>query len=199
MFEIVHLIEQLQGDEYLKCIAICSPKMVDAHIWAMTLNTRILNSQIYFERYIDVIDKLEKPYKEKIIKLLLDVKNDNPKRFAEKVDLICKRIIDYIKTYIGTAKGVNEFIISTNKPFPYTIMSVKEKYASLNCFREENGPGYSSVNNAPLFDADGISIFYTNTDSEEIEVANYSIIKMEDAISAIKEFFETEELPKCIE
>lgn len=93
MFEIVHLIEQLQGDEYLKCIAICSPKMVDAQIWAMTLNKRILNSQIYFERYIDVIDKLEKPYKEKIIKLLLDVKNDNPKRFAEKVDLICKRIM----------------------------------------------------------------------------------------------------------
>lgn len=98
-----------------------------------------------------------------------------------------------------TAKGVNEFIISTNKPFPYIIMSVKEKYASLNYFREENDPGYSSVNNTPLFDADGISIFYTNTDSEEIEVANYSIIKMEDAISAIKEFFETEELPKCIE
>lgn len=93
MFEIIHLIEQLQGDEYLKCIAICSPNMVGAHEWAMTLNKRIINSERYFEKYIDVIDKLEKAYKEKILKLLLDVKNDNPKRFAEKVDLMCERIM----------------------------------------------------------------------------------------------------------
>ena len=65
--------------------------MVGAHEWAMTLNKRIINNQLYFEKYIDVIDKLEKPYKEKILKLLLDVKNDNPKRFTEKVDLIYKR------------------------------------------------------------------------------------------------------------
>lgn len=55
------------------------------------------------------------------------------------------------------------------------------------------------VNDAPVLDADGISIFYTNTDSEEIEVANYSIIEIEDAVSAVEEFFETLQLPKCIE
>ncbi len=91
MFGIIHLIEQLEMDGYLKCIALCSPDMVGAHEWAMTLNKRIINNQLYFEKYIDVIDKLEKPYKEKILKLLLDVKNDNPKRFTEKVDLIYKR------------------------------------------------------------------------------------------------------------
>ena len=48
-------------------------------------------------------------------------------------------------------------------------------------------------------DADGISIFYTNTDSEEIEVANYSIVKIVDVVSAVEEFFETLQLPKCIE
>ena len=42
-------------------------------------------------------------------------------------------------------------------------------------------------------------IFYTNTDSEEIEAANYSIVKIEDAVSAVEEFFETLQLPKCIE
>lgn len=93
MFEIIHLIEQLQGDEYLKCIAICSPNMVDAHGWAMTLNKRILNSPKYYERYIDVINKVEQTDKEKILKLLLDVKNDNPKRFAGKVDLIYERVM----------------------------------------------------------------------------------------------------------
>lgn len=98
-----------------------------------------------------------------------------------------------------TEKGVNEFIISTNEKFPYMIMSVKGEYACLSYFREEDDPGYSSVNNVPILDKDGISIFYTNTDSEEIEVANYSIIKIEDAVSAVKEFFETQQLPKCIE
>lgn len=93
MFGIIHLIEQLQGEEYLKCIAMCSPDMVEAPEWAMTLNKRIINSQKYFEKYIDVIDKLEKEYKEKILRLLLDVKNDNPKRFAEKIDLIYERIM----------------------------------------------------------------------------------------------------------
>ena len=93
MFEIIHLIEQLQGDEYLKCIAICSPGLVEAHEWAMTLNKRIINSQRYFKKYIDVIEKLEKADKEKILKLLLDVKNDNPNRFAAKVDLIYEKVM----------------------------------------------------------------------------------------------------------
>ena len=73
------------------------------------------------------------------------------------------------------------------------------KGCCLNYFREEDDPGYSSVNANPVLDAEGISIFYTNTDSEEIEVANYSIVKMEDAVSAVEEFFETLQLPKCIE
>ena len=47
MFGIIHLIEQLQGEEYLKTIAICTPDMKDAHDWAMTLNKRIINSQKY--------------------------------------------------------------------------------------------------------------------------------------------------------
>ncbi len=98
-----------------------------------------------------------------------------------------------------TEKGVNEFIISMNEQFPYMIIAVREKYACLSYFREEDDPGYSSINTNPILDADGISIFYTNTDSEEIEAANYSIVKIEDAVSAVEEFFETLQLPKCIE
>ena len=41
MFGIIHLIEQLEMDGYLKCIALCSPDMVGAHEWAMTLNIGI--------------------------------------------------------------------------------------------------------------------------------------------------------------
>lgn len=49
-----------------------------------------------------------------------------------------------------TEKGVNEFIISTDEPYPYMIMSVKEKYAHLGYFKEDDDPGYSSVNNEPV-------------------------------------------------
>ena len=91
MFGIIHLIEQLQGEEYLKTIAICTPDMKDAHDWAMTLNKRIINSQKYFEKYIEIIGELEKDYKKKILKLLVDVKNDNPKRFGDKIDMLIER------------------------------------------------------------------------------------------------------------
>ena len=33
----------------------------------------------------------EKDYKEKILKLLVDVKNDNPKRFGNKIDMLIER------------------------------------------------------------------------------------------------------------
>ena len=93
MFGMIHLMEQLQGEEYLKKLAICTPDMRDAHDWAMTLNKRIINSQKYFEKYIEIIVELEKEYKEKILKLLLDVKNDNHKRFAEKIDMLIEQAL----------------------------------------------------------------------------------------------------------
>lgn len=43
MFGIIHLMKQLQGEEYLRKIAICTPDMKEAHDWAMTLNKRIIN------------------------------------------------------------------------------------------------------------------------------------------------------------
>lgn len=88
MFGMIHLIEQLVGEDYLKCIAISTPKMTEANEWALTLNERILNSEKYFNMYVDVIKSLESGYKEKILEFLIDVKNDCPERFGEKVDLI---------------------------------------------------------------------------------------------------------------
>ena len=74
-------------------IAICTPDMKEAHDWAMTLNKRIINSQKYFEKYIEIIGDLEKEYKEKILKLLVDVKNDNPKRFGDKINMLIERTV----------------------------------------------------------------------------------------------------------
>lgn len=92
MFEMIHLIEQLISEEYLKCIALCTPAMKEAHDWAMTLNKRIINSQKYFEKYIEVINGLKQEDKEKILNLLADVKQDNPKQFSEKVDMLCEKV-----------------------------------------------------------------------------------------------------------
>lgn len=64
-----------------------------AHDWAMTLNKRIINSPKYFEKYIEIINELEGKYKGKILELLVDVKNDNPKRFGEKIDTLFERVI----------------------------------------------------------------------------------------------------------
>lgn len=91
MFGLVHFIEQFPRDEYLKCIAMCTPDMTDAHEWAMILNKRILNCQEYFAQYTEIITALEKPDQTKIINLLMDVKGDHPDRFGEKVDHILEK------------------------------------------------------------------------------------------------------------
>lgn len=96
MFGLVHLMEQLERDEYLKCIAVCTPNMVEAPVWAKLLNKRIINNQQDFMEYITVIRNLDVHSKEKILSLLKDVKNDNPQRFGEKVNLI-----------VSTAMGTN--------------------------------------------------------------------------------------------
>lgn len=88
MFGLVHVIEQLERDEYLKCIAKCTPNMEEAPEWAKLLNKRILNSQQDFNEYITIIINLDVHSKDKILTLLKAIKNDNPQKFGEKVDLI---------------------------------------------------------------------------------------------------------------
>ncbi len=49
------------------------------------------------------------------------------------------------------------------------IVSVKNNYASLSYFYEENDAGYISINNTPFFNNDeDITIFYTDNGSTEI-------------------------------
>lgn len=98
-----------------------------------------------------------------------------------------------------TEKGVNEFIISLDSPYPYIIISVNGNKACLSYFRYDDDPGFHSINNAVKSYENGITIFYTNTEDEEIEVENCAIVTIEQAVKAVEEFFLTEQLPKCIE
>ena len=57
MFGLVHMIEELPIEGYLRKIAVCTPNMNDAQEWAMTLNRRILNSPDRFSEKVDYIYK----------------------------------------------------------------------------------------------------------------------------------------------
>ena len=92
MFGLIHLIEQLPGEGYLKKIALCTPEMKDGREWALTLNRRILNSPQDLEMYADVIKSLTEAQRQRLFVLFEDIKNDNPDRFMEKVEYIYKKI-----------------------------------------------------------------------------------------------------------
>ena len=70
MFSLVHLVEQNDGDEYLRKIALLTPEMDGAREWAKMLNRRILNSGPHSERYRKIIGTLGDSQKEKITALL---------------------------------------------------------------------------------------------------------------------------------
>ncbi|MBP1903789.1 hypothetical protein J2Z32_000401 [Paenibacillus turicensis] len=100
---------------------------------------------------------------------------------------------------VRTEKGVNEFIISSKEYYPFIMMSVKDDYATISYFDKEDESSFVSIGFNTDLEQDGITIFYTNTDKEEIAVENGFILPYSKATMVIKEFFETIRLPKCIE
>jgi hypothetical protein len=100
---------------------------------------------------------------------------------------------------VRTEKGVNEFIISSKEYYPFIIMSVKNDYAVISYFDKEDESSFVSIGGDTNLEQDGITIFYTNTEKEEIAVENGFILPFSRATKVIKEFFETMRLPKCIE
>lgn len=100
---------------------------------------------------------------------------------------------------VRTEKGVNEFIISAKEYYPFIIMSGKDDYATISYLDKEEESSFVSVGGNADLEQDGITIFYTNTDKEEIAIENGFILPCSKATMVIKEFFETMRLPQCIE
>lgn len=98
-----------------------------------------------------------------------------------------------------TEKGVNEFWLNLPTEYPCMNLVVKNNYASLLYIPEDGHPGFISIGHDTDLDEYETSTFYTNTDQEEISVANYTILPFSIALNAVKEFFETKEMPKLIE
>lgn len=76
----------------------------------------------------------------------------------------------------------------------------KQAYAYVHYFESEGVPVVQNISNKRTNLKDGrMSIFYTNTDKEEVVIENRSIIDIEKAIEIVKEFYSSKALPKCVE
>lgn len=95
--------------------------------------------------------------------------------------------------------GVNEFWISGEEENPCLAVLVNNDYANLTYFPDDGHPGFQSIGMETGLDQHEISIFYTNTPEEEIEVNNDTVIPFSKALEAAKEFFTSTGMPKSIE
>ena len=95
--------------------------------------------------------------------------------------------------------GVNEFWISGENNYPYLGLLVNNELASLGYFSSNDGSIFSSVGTDTELDLGQMTVFYTNTPTEEIGVSNNMVIPIYMALMAVNEFLNTYELPVCIE
>ncbi len=96
-------------------------------------------------------------------------------------------------------KEVNEFWIYGQDRYPCLSIMVNGEYAYMHFFPEHKQPGFQPIGMNTDLPEGEISIFYTNTVDEEIEIINDFVIPFSTAVTAAKEFFTTLEIPKCVE
>ena len=109
-------------------------------------------------------------------------------------DAVCETMEDLEKALAQSVNGVNEFfIVKEHTMFPYLTVLVNGAYAYVYCVPTEEAagsPAFSEDAETGL-DPDGISIFYINTPTEEIEIYNDYVIPKELAVQVVKDFAET--------
>ncbi|HDX9608715.1 TPA: hypothetical protein ROY11_005926, partial [Bacillus cereus] len=82
MFGLVHFIEDFEMEKYLTEMPKALPKMVEnAKEWAMLLNIRILNNDLYRSEYAKILVGMNNDIKLTVINLLNEIISDDPKRF----------------------------------------------------------------------------------------------------------------------
>lgn len=107
-----------------------------------------------------------------------------------------EEVFDVLK--IRFNESVNEFWITDDeKENPCLAVLVNNDMANVTFFPSDGHPGFQSAGNDK--DAEGYTVFYTNTPEEEIEISNDMIITFEQAVQAVEEFFVTKSKPLCIE
>ncbi|WP_242214101.1 Imm30 family immunity protein [Bacillus cereus group sp. BfR-BA-01383] len=82
MFGLVHFIEDFEMEKYLTEMPKALPKMLEsAKEWAMLLNIRILNNDLYRSEYAKILVGMNNDIKLTVINLLNEIISDDPKRF----------------------------------------------------------------------------------------------------------------------
>ena len=115
---------------------------------------------------------------------------------------LCTTWDEVAQTLEQTVDGVNEFfIVAEHTMFPYLAVLVKGDYAVVDCVPNETDAGLMAFSDDTPTDLppDGISIFYTNTPTEEIEFYNDYVIPKTLAWAVVKDFVETGEMSNCVE
>ena len=115
---------------------------------------------------------------------------------------VCATIDDVENVLNQSVNGVNEFLIAqNNNMYPYLTVLINGLYANVTLVSSEESAGFEAFSDDTKmdFDPDGISIFYTNTPSKEIEISNDYVIPKNLAIQIAKEFVDTGNLSDCVE
>ncbi len=115
---------------------------------------------------------------------------------------VCDTLDDVLKTLDQSIDGVNEFyIVQEHTLFPYLTVLTNGPYAYVTCVPTEEAAGSQAFSDDVEMDLDpdGISVFYTNTHSEEIEIYNDYVIPKNLAVQIVKDFVETGKMSDCVE
>lgn len=93
----------------------------------------------------------------------------------------------------------NEFELRGNKEYPFMTILVKDEWACVHFFENEDDCGHYASSNEKVLDEDGYTVFYMGSTTSETEISNQLVIPFSTSVTVAKEFFTTLEMPKCIE
>ncbi|MCY8232238.1 Imm30 family immunity protein [Priestia endophytica] len=93
MFGLIHFIESVEKEVYLTDMPKALPNMIEnAKEWAMILNKRILNHELYRKEYMKILSNMDEPIKLTVVNLLTEIAADNPERFQFSVNEIIQHL-----------------------------------------------------------------------------------------------------------
>lgn len=119
---------------------------------------------------------------------------------------LCSTVDEVREVLSKNINGVNEFIISDeNNEVPYmTVLINKDSaYIYYEPFDEFDSAGFEvcgeNYGEDIGSDCDDITVFYTNTPTEEIEISNEYVNTKDTALNIISEFLNYDEWPLSME
>jgi hypothetical protein len=92
--------------------------------------------------------------------------------------------------------SANEYLMCAEKRYPLLSVQVRGARACLHFFPHEDHPGFLSVADGA---GEGVETFYTNTPTEEIQVATDAIIPFDQAKSAAHEFLHSRSISSSVQ